>query len=85
MMAKAKPRKIGVTMRAVIQRINRKLALDLKVLKTTRGDWHSNDLGHYYMIDLRGNYMLHKSVDPEELAHKLGVLKGWEAVTQEDR
>ena len=35
-------------------------------------------LGDYYLLDLSGN-VLDRDIDPEKLAHKLGVLKEGEA------
>ena len=68
--------KVPVTMRAVIQRVNRKLKPDLEALKTTRGDGRMLlDVGRYYIIDYRMNAITHHRVDPEALARELGVLK----------
>ena len=75
--------KVPVSMRAVIQRINRKLADDDEVLKTTRGERARFDLGDYYILDQRRNFIAAKYVDPEELARKIGVLAEWEEVASE--
>jgi hypothetical protein len=74
--------KTPVSMRAVIQRINRKLAPDLEGLKTTRGGRARLELGDYYVIDFNRNFILHKDVDPERMARELGVLQPWEEVRQ---
>ena len=55
-----------VTMRALIQRINRKLAAQEEVLKVTRGEKWRGEFGDYYAIDLRTNAVMAKHVDPEE-------------------
>jgi hypothetical protein len=48
---------VPVSMRALLQRINRKLAKDGAVLKTLRGQRYAHDLGRYYSVDLvRGRY-----------------------------
>jgi hypothetical protein len=76
----AKQEKAGVTMRAVIQRINRKLAADDEVLKAVRGERLRLDVGDFYIVDTRRNFITGKDIDPEALARELGVLKPWEAV-----
>jgi hypothetical protein len=86
MMARVKSKsksKVGVTMRAAIQRINRRLAIDNGyVLKVTRGDRWRDTLGDYYSIDPKENCIVETDVDPEHLGRKLGVLKGYEQVTE---
>ena len=78
----AKPSKAAVSMRAVIQRINRKLKSENEVLKTARGARMQMDCGSFYIVDFGMNAVMQKDVDPEALARKLGVLKGWEAVVE---
>jgi hypothetical protein len=39
--------------------------------------WFS-DLGHYYILDFKHNWIVKRHVDPEELARDLGVLKDYE-------
>jgi hypothetical protein len=73
---------MGVTMRAVIQRINRKLAADKEVLKVARSERMRQAVGDYYVVDFRINGVLHHDVDPEAMARELGVLKGYEQVTE---
>ena len=69
-------------MRAVVQRINRKLAADDEMLKAARGARMQLDCGDYYVVDFRQNCVTSKDVDPEVLARKLGVLKGYEQVIE---
>ena len=65
---------------AVIKRINRKLAAKGQILKAKRRTKTTKlHCGDYYILDLSGNVM-DTHVDPEELARKLGVLKGREKV-----
>ncbi|HJW27632.1 MAG TPA: hypothetical protein VJ508_00100 [Saprospiraceae bacterium] len=63
-------------MKAVIKRINQKLAAKGQILiKATR--WmklKKMDLGDYYILDLSGNVM-DTHVDPAKLARRLRVLK----------
>jgi hypothetical protein len=80
MMAKAKPSKVGVTTRAVIQRINRKLADQDEALKTARSERMRQQVGDYYVLDLRINGILHHDVDPAAMAREMGLLKAWERV-----
>ena len=65
-----------VTMRALIQRINRKLRQDDQRLRTARG-WFSN-LGDYYVLDFKHNRIVRGHVEPEALGRDLGVLKDYE-------
>jgi hypothetical protein len=80
--AKAKATKVPVTVRAVIQRINRKLKPDLEALKVSRSERMRQEVGWYYIIDYKMNAITHHRVDPEKLARELGVLQDWEAVTE---
>ena len=70
----AKGRKAPVTLRAVIQRINRKLAADGLVLKAARG----RRGGSHYLLDTKRNVITRLDQDVEAYARKLGVLAAWE-------
>ena len=74
--------KVAISERALTQRINRKLASDMKRLCKARGNV-SRDVGDYYVINYRINAVMQKDVDVEKLARELGVLKAWETVTWE--
>lgn len=78
----AKADRFPVSLRAVIQRINRKLAPDLRKLKKTRERYRS-DLGDYYVLDFDRNFILWKHVEPETLAKELGVLGDFERVEED--
>jgi len=80
--AKRQGGKVPVTMRALIQRINRKLAAQGEKLKTYRGGRSEVQLGRYYIIDVRRNFLVAGNQDPEGLGRELGVLKEWEKVEQ---
>lgn len=73
-----KAKKLGVTTRAIIQRINRKLAAEDEVLKVARGANLEQQVGRFYIINYRMNAVMHHDVDPEALGRDLGVLKAWE-------
>jgi hypothetical protein len=74
-------RKVPVTMRALLQRINRALKKEREQLKRTRGGMQAFlDLGDFWIHDWNGNAVARSHVDPEELGRKLGVLHEWEQV-----
>ena len=77
------PVKAPITMRALIQRINRKLAKEDMVLKTLRGQRYEHDLGRYYAVNWRTNLVSAQYVDPEQWGRELGVLAAWEVVEEE--
>ena len=72
-----------VTMRALIQRINRKLATERGyLLKITRGNRWRGELGDYYAVDPNRNSIVRDHVEPEDLGRELGVLRDWEKVKE---
>jgi hypothetical protein len=74
---------VPVTMRALTQRINRKLEPAGKVLKAARGK-EKDALGTFYLLDFsRGVEDTH--VDLESLGRELGALGQWESLSAEDR
>jgi hypothetical protein len=79
MMTKEKP-SVPVSLRALLQRINRKLAAQEECLKATRGERGRHDLGDYYIVDVRRNFVVATHQDPETLGRELGALRPWEAV-----
>jgi hypothetical protein len=80
----AKKQGVPITTRALVQRINRALGKRDEVLKITRGERARSDLGDFYVLDVSMNAVVSKDVDPEELGRKLGVLKEWERVVEEE-
>jgi hypothetical protein len=53
-----------MTTKALIQRINRKLKPNLRVLKTTRGNGCLRvNFGRYYVFDIRRNCVIEDHVD----------------------
>jgi len=79
----AKNRKVGVSARAGVARINRKLKPDLEALKISRSERMRLDVGRYFIIDYRLNAIQRHNVDPKALGRELGVLKEWEEVRYE--
>lgn len=82
-MAKVKTKKAQVSLRAVIQRINRKLKPDLEALKTSRSERMRLDVGQFYIVDYSVNAIQHHNVEPGALGRELGVLAAWEVVRDE--
>jgi hypothetical protein len=74
--------KVPITMRALIQRINRKVAPDDLVLKAARGVQTQLDVGQFYVLNTRVNGICYwgKDISPEAYRRELGVLKPWETV-----
>lgn len=70
--------KVSVSKRALLQRINRVLKKDDEVVRASRGARAKQDLGDFYAINLRRNFLADSNVDLEKLGRKLDVLKPWE-------
>ena len=77
-------KKVPTSIRATIQRINRKLAAKGQILMATRQMKMTRHFGDYYVLDLSGN-VIDMDVDPEKLARKLDVLKEGEKVERRSR
>ena len=75
--------RIPVTMRAVIQRINRALQSEDRMLRAVRGARAKIEFGDYYILDTRRNFSLDTHVDPEALGRELGVLKDYERLVDD--
>jgi hypothetical protein len=75
----AKPKKVSVTDRALLQRINRVVAKDgLRLKKSKRGQ---SKLGDFYIINTKSNVLVSVNVDIEALGRKHGVLAAWEELS----
>ena len=71
--------KVKVTERALIARINRKLAKQDEKLLTCRESSPSfYTLGRYYVVNIYGNYVINQDVGLDELGREMGVLKPFE-------
>lgn len=83
---KPEGQKVPVSERALLQRVNRRLAKDGEQLRTARRfrdgvDSHeTSKLGRYYALDLSRNIVTAAHVNLENRARELGVLKAWEAL-----
>lgn len=78
-----KKQTVPISGRALIQRINRKLKLEDQVLRAARGERARMDLGEYYIIDVRHNFVLFKDIGLKELGRELGVLAKYERLEEE--
>ena len=78
----AKPDKVFVTERAVVQRINRKLKEYGLFLKASRGAAAKADLGPFYVIDTGKNTLARCRFDLEAYARTLEVLAEWESLAE---
>lgn len=72
-----------MSLRALIQRINRALARSDEVLRSTRGDRWRSTLGDYYVLDINRNLVCAKHVVPEDLGRELGVLREYETLVED--
>lgn len=71
--------KVKISSRALMQRINRRLAKEGEVLRTSRGTSEIHNLGNYFIVDLRTNSVTaHQIDDLEGLAREIGVIKPYE-------
>ena len=77
--------RLGVSESAVVQRVNRKLKRDMRMLRKTRGARALVDFGDYYVVDYTHGGIVESQVDVEDLARELEVLKPWERVATEER
>ena len=68
-----------VGIKALIKRVNRKLAIEGMKLKASRGIYFRSSLGDYYLVKVPSNFMVEIKVDVEALARKLGVMSDWES------
>ena len=76
--------KKAITERALMQRINRKLRAHDEVLRKARGMQLLADVGEFYRVNVRGNWVAQKFVDPQDFARRLGVLQEDEQLASTD-
>lgn len=74
--------KLPITLRALLQRIDRALAKKDQCLKKTLSEQAVCELGEYYIFDRNKMVALKDHVDPEALGKELGVLNPYEGVTE---
>jgi hypothetical protein len=73
---------IPVTERALIQRVNRVLRSDGRILKVSRGDGARREVGRYYVVGFDRNAVRTLHVDIQELARELGVMRSFERLEE---
>jgi len=72
-------RRVPVSERALIARLNRKLAEDDWMVKVARpGSRLENNVGRYYALDYRLNAVMHTHLDLETFAADKGCLAAYE-------
>ena len=77
---------IPVTERALLGRINRKLAHDgQKLYRTRLGTRAEHEFGNYYIVDTFTSAVHAHHCDLADVGRELGVLKDWEALVDEDQ
>jgi hypothetical protein len=73
---------ITVSRRALLQRINRRLAKDGEVLRAARSKLSRHVVGEFYVVDTAMNGVVEKGVDPVAKARGMGVLAAYESVVE---
>lgn len=71
-------RRLGITRRALVQRINRHLRKRNEALRGTRGP----NTGEYYRVDTNRNVLIEERVALEKLGRELGVLAPYERLAE---
>ncbi len=76
--------KVPISDRALLARINRKLAKKMQTLRQCRAGsrWY-HELGDYYILDLNRNWIVDKHCDAETLGREIGVLREYEVLAKE--
>jgi hypothetical protein len=75
--------KVPVSVRAIVQRINRVLQENDRQLKAARGGRALQACGRFYVINVKSNTVVQHNVDLSELAQELGTIKPFEALVIE--
>jgi len=63
-----------ITIDALVKRINLKLAPKGQQLKKPRSQSSRSNLGDYYVLNLRDNFVVARYVKPQTLGRQLGLL-----------
>ena len=75
--------KVPISKRALVQRINRKLAKDGGLLRGVRGGAAVDRMGEYIRIDVSRSAIVEDNVDLEALGRELGVLRAYERLAED--
>lgn len=73
---------VPVTRRAVMQRVNRKLAQKDEALRAWRTSSNEYSAGDLYHLDFNANAVLDVNVELEPFAREVGALQPWEEMTE---
>ena len=76
--------RVPVSVRALLQRINRRLVKDDTMVKATRGDRWRHELGDFYTVNIKRNAIIEKAVDLEALGRKMKALQRYERLVTEE-
>ncbi|MCP4607028.1 MAG: hypothetical protein GY847_42030 [Proteobacteria bacterium] len=76
--------KASVSERALMQRINRKLAPERRGLRKSRGWRAEHELGEYWILDFYSNFADELFIDLEDYGRELGALKEWEKLADDE-
>jgi hypothetical protein len=76
----AKKQKVPVSVRAVVQRINRELKKKGKVLRATRGAEARKQFGGFFVVGFRSGAVQDKNIKLEAFARKVGAIETYEYV-----
>jgi hypothetical protein len=74
--------KVPLSNRAIIQRINRRLAKDHEKLCKSRGWQAQQNLGDYYLLDRYRKTVINSNVNVETFARELGVIQEHEILVR---
>jgi hypothetical protein len=74
---KAETIRVPITVRSLIERINRVLAADDRIMKRARGKLALAALGHFYIVDTH-KAVVARNIKLEEFARELGTLQVYE-------
>jgi hypothetical protein len=75
--------RVPVTPGALVQRLNRRLRLDGKQLRSARSRKVEQALGRFFIV--QGDSIIDHHVDVGALARKLGVTRGYDIVLGESK
>ena len=70
--------KVTIQLRALIQRINRKLKPDRVLKSSRRSAAMMHELGEYYVLDVKRRKVVERNVNLIRLAQEVGAIDGWE-------
>jgi hypothetical protein len=75
--------KSQISKRALIARINRRLAADGRALKATRTEADRESMGDFFIVELERGRIVEAKVDLVARAKELDILKPYEQVTED--